>query len=112
MSGVVRLVATSIFYSMVHNTAEASIEPPMEMEPYFSYPSSEAQPLDPLDPEETTIEPGTPLYFPETQAEQDNPSRETAQSPLWAGMLFPIGDDGQELGRKIGNWVVEKIKNK
>jgi hypothetical protein len=92
--GAIRLVAVSTVYYMAHNTAGTSIEPSREMQPYFFYSAADTQLLAPLDPE------------------QDNSPSETAQSPLWNGILFPIDDDGQELGRKIGDWVVKKIKNK
>jgi len=50
-------------------------------------------------------------YFPENQAEWDRTAHEIGQSRLWGGVHFPIDDyDGLELGRKIGNWVVKKIK--
>lgn len=51
-------------------------------------------------------------YFPENQSEWDTKAREIAQSRLWAGVHFPIDDsDGMELGKRIGDWIVSKIKN-
>lgn len=50
-------------------------------------------------------------YFPENQTEWDKTAYEIGQSRLWGGVHFPVDDyDGLELGRKIGNWVVKKIK--
>jgi hypothetical protein len=50
-------------------------------------------------------------YFPENQAEWDKIAYEIGRSRLWGGIHFPVDDyDGLELGRKIGNWIVKKIK--
>jgi len=50
-------------------------------------------------------------YFPENQAQWDKTGSEIGHSRLWGGVHFPIDDqDGVELGRKIGNWVVQKIE--
>ncbi len=50
-------------------------------------------------------------YFPENQTEWDKTAYEISQSRLWGGVHFPIDDyDGLELGRKIGNWIINKIK--
>lgn len=52
-------------------------------------------------------------YFPENQTQWDKTAYEIGQSRLWGGVHFPVDDyHGQELGRKIGDWVVSKIKNK
>ncbi|MBX9805294.1 MAG: vanadium-dependent haloperoxidase [Alphaproteobacteria bacterium] len=51
-------------------------------------------------------------YFPENQTEWDKTAEEIGQSRLWGGVHFPVDDyDGLELGRKIGDWVVKKIKS-
>lgn len=51
-------------------------------------------------------------YFPENQIEWDKTAYEIGQSRLWSGVHFPVDDyDGLELGRKIGNWIVKKIRN-
>jgi hypothetical protein len=52
-------------------------------------------------------------YFPENQNQWDKTAAEIAHSRLWGGVHFPIDDqDGLELGRKIGEWIVSKISNK
>lgn len=50
-------------------------------------------------------------YFPENQIEWDKTANEIGESRLWGGVHFPIDDqDGLALGKKIGNWIVSKIK--
>ena len=52
-------------------------------------------------------------YFPDNQKEWDKTAEEIGYSRLLGGVHFPVDNyDGLELGRKIGDWVVKKIKSK
>jgi hypothetical protein len=51
-------------------------------------------------------------YFPENREVWDQTAKEISQSRLWGGVHFPIDEhDGLELGRRIGDWIVSKLKN-
>lgn len=50
-------------------------------------------------------------YFPENQVQWDKTAHEIAESRLWGLVHFPVDHyDGLALGRKIGEWIVSKIK--
>jgi hypothetical protein len=50
-------------------------------------------------------------YFPENEVEWDKTAQEMADSRLWAGVHFPIDHhDGLNLGHKIGQWIIKKVK--
>ena len=93
ISSAAGLMAVGIFYSLFHNITMASMTNSIGPQARFPYPTASLQPLNP--------------HKPDTD-------HEATQSYLWSSVHFPTDDyDGQsqELGRKISDWVVRKIKN-
>jgi hypothetical protein len=51
-------------------------------------------------------------YFPENKMEWNKTASEIAESRLWGGVHFPIDEhDGLALGKRVGDWIVSKIKS-
>jgi hypothetical protein len=95
ISGTMSLIMFSIIYCIFNIIITASLATSRETQPYFSYSAADIQFLDPLNSHQTALGP------------------EMTQSPLFYNRAsLPIDNyDGQELGRKIGDWVIKNIKN-
>ena len=94
ISSTISLAMVSIIYCIFNIITTASLVTSQETQPYFSYSATDIQFLDPLNSHQITSEPETLQFF------------------LCSKAFLPIDNyDGQELGRKIGDWIVTKIKN-
>jgi membrane-associated phospholipid phosphatase len=112
--GTIGIVAIGIFCYIFHNTAIAVVPTTVEINPNskpliktpqnLSYPSSHSS----KSPAAIKMD----HYFPENKTEWDKTATEIGHSRLWGCVHFPIDDsDGLELGKKIGDWIVSKIKH-
>lgn len=94
ISGTISLIMVSIIYCIFNIIITASLATSRETQPYFSYSNADIQFLDPLNSHQTALDP------------------ETAPSFLCSRASLSIDNyDDQELGRKIGNWIIKKVKN-
>ncbi len=116
ISGTIGSIAIGIFFYIFNNSAAASVSNPMGLQPYFSHSTSDIQSLNSRAFDKISAESEIDhmdSYLPENQTQWDKAANEISQSRLWDGVHFPIDEyDGLELGRKIGDWVVSKIKDR
>ena len=116
ISGTIGSIAIGIFFYIFNNSVTASVSSPMGLQPYFSYSTSDIQSLNSGASDKISAESEIDhmdSYFPVNQTHWDKTANEMSQSRLWDGVHFPIDEyDGLELGRKIGDWVVSKIKDR
>jgi hypothetical protein len=95
ISGTISFIMASIIYCAFNIIITASLATSQEAKPYFSYSAANIQFLDRLNSHQTTLD------------------REIGQSLLFYSRdsLSIDNYDGQELGLKIGDWLIKKIKN-
>lgn len=88
ISGTIACLAIGIFFYTFNNSAAASVSNPAGIQPYFSHSISDIQPLN---------------------SRACDKIRAESEIDRW----IQVDEyDGLELGRKIGDWVVSKIKDR